>query len=55
MPYVSLNTFESFFDSVIRGDRNQLGTIRIRITYDIVVNPVINDKDKIVEIVFYTI
>jgi hypothetical protein len=54
MSFISLNTFESFFDSVVRGATPSLATVRIRVSYDVVVPGIINDRGKLIEVVFYT-
>jgi phage baseplate assembly protein W len=55
MSYITLNTFESFVSHPLRGDPSEIDSVRIRISYDVVVPGVISDRGKIVEVTFYTL
>jgi phage baseplate assembly protein W len=54
MSFVSLSTFESFFDPSLRGGLPELSTVRVRVSYDVVVPGIISDRNKLVEVVFQT-
>ena len=54
MPYIRLNTFDSFENPTFQGS-SSIESIRVRISYDVVVADIINDRNKVVEVIFYTV